>query len=79
MHLHLKGLIDAAAESAKLAARALKVEDELLKLRKRVGAAGYEDKVPADVRASNAEAITAGEKQLAVIATLRAQYESWAK
>ena len=79
VHLHLKGLIDPTAESAKLAARAMKVDDELQKLRKRVSAAGYEDKVPADVRAANADAIAAGEKQLAVLAALRAQYESWTK
>ena len=77
VHLHLKGLIDPAAELLKLAGRAARVDEELGKLRKRVAAANYADKVPADVRAKDAEAAAAAEKQLEVLAALKAQYESW--
>ena len=79
VHLQLKGLVDPAVEIAKLNARVLKVEDELAKLRKRMSAAGYEDKVPADVRAANSEVLEAGLKQVEVLRGLRATYESWAQ
>ena len=77
LHLHLKGLVDPAQELKKLAARALRVADDAERLRKRVTAAGYEEKVPADVRAANAEALEALDKQAAIIGALQAQYQAW--
>ena len=61
----------------RLAAAPLRVVDDAERLRKRMGTAGYEDKVPADVRGANAEALEALDKQAAVIAALQAQYEAW--
>ena len=78
VHLHLKGLVDPAVELRKLAVRAAKVEDDLAKLRKRCEVAGYAEKVPAEVRAANAEALVAFEKQREVVKELSAQYSSWA-
>jgi valyl-tRNA synthetase len=77
LHLHLRGLIDPAVELKKLAAKALKLEDEAGKMRKRASAPGYEDKVPADVRAAAAEALASHEAQLATVRALQAQYTSW--
>ena len=77
LHLTLKGLVDPAVEIKKLSAKALKLEDEAGKLRKRMASAGYIEKVPADVRAANAESLAGLEGQLAVIATLIAQYAGW--
>ena len=77
LHLHLRGLVDPAVELKKLGAKALRLEDDIAKMRKRMATAGYEDKVPDDVRASNAEALGGFEAQLDIIRGLQAQYTSW--
>jgi valyl-tRNA synthetase len=77
IHLLLKGLVDPAAEVAKLEKRADKTAKEVDSYKRRAAAPGYADKVPEDVRAADAEALAAAEKQLAVLRSLAEQYRSW--
>lgn len=78
VHIQLRGIVDPAKEVEKLAKKAAKVAEDAAKLAKRMAVAGYEDKVPADVRVANIEAAAGFAKTLEGIAALRAQYESWA-
>ena len=79
VHLQLKGLVDPAAEVAKLEKRADKVAKEVEGIRKRQAVASYADKVPAEVQAADAAQLQALDKQAGVIAGLVAQYKSWVK
>jgi valyl-tRNA synthetase len=54
--LRLAGLIDVEAELARRAKKTANSQKKLENLRKRMGIAGYEEKVPAEVRESNREA-----------------------
>ena len=77
VYLQLKGLVDPAAEAAKLAKKAAKLTKEADDLRRRAAAPGFAEKVPEDVRAGMAEQLASIDKQQAVIAALVAQYASW--
>ena len=78
IHMQLLGLVDPAAEAAKLAKRITKVNAELEAIRKRTLAPGYAEKVPADVQAANAEAVAGLERQLTVMAALAESYKEGA-
>lgn len=78
VHLLLRGLVDPAAEVAKLDKKADRLRGEGDHLRRRMAAPTYADKVPADVREKDAEAVASVDAQLAAIAELRAQYAGWA-
>ena len=78
IYLQLKGLVDPAVELAKLEKKAQKMEKDEEGIRKRMAAASYADKVPAEVQASDAAQLAALAKQGAVVAELSAQYKSWA-
>ena len=79
VHLQLKGLVDPAAEVAKLEKKRDKVAKEREGIARRVAAPSYAGKVPAEVQAADAAQAAALEKQDGVIAGLIAQYKSWAK
>ena len=78
VHIQLRGIVDPAKEIEKLARKAAKVTEDQAKLAKRMAVAGYEDKVPEDVRVTNAETAAGYAKTLEGIAALKLQYESWA-
>jgi len=77
VYLQLKGLVDPAAELAKLEKKAAKLKEEAEAVRKRQAHATYKEKVPAEVQEADAAGLAAAEKQGAVIEGLMAQYKSW--
>lgn len=67
VHMNTKGLVDVAAEIAKLQKKLTQVQKQIDTINKKVSAAGYETKVPENVRAGNAERLqryTAEREQL---------------
>jgi valyl-tRNA synthetase len=77
VYIQLKGLVDPAAEIAKLDKKLVKLRKEMDDLRKRSSAPGFEEKVPAEVRVAMAEQLAAAEKQTVIIEGLQRQYASW--
>jgi valyl-tRNA synthetase len=77
VHLLLKGLIDPAAEIVKLERKHEKVAKDVDRLKRLIAGASYEEKVPADVRALNAEQLAANLKQGETLQVLMAQYRAW--
>jgi len=77
VHLQLRGLIDPAAEAAKLDKRAEKSARELEALQRRMTAPGYKEKVPERVQAENAEQAARTSTELETLRALAAQYRSW--
>jgi valyl-tRNA synthetase len=77
VHLLLRGLIDPAAEVAKLERKAERLAKEAEILQRRAAAPGYEAKVPAAVRAQNAEALARLQHEREVLGALQQQYRAW--
>jgi valyl-tRNA synthetase len=67
VYMNLRGLIDTKAEIAKLQKKLKKVDKDIATMNKRMSAATYESKVPAAVRATNAEHLDNLTKQRGVI------------
>eukprot|EP00884_Botryococcus_braunii_P011915 jgi/Botrbrau1/20724/Bobra.0058s0053.1 len=62
--LLLTGLLDPAKEIDKLKAKQAKTAERRDALAKKVGAAGYKEKTPAEVQASDAEKLATASKEL---------------
>jgi valyl-tRNA synthetase len=77
LHLLLRGLIDPAAEVAKLERKAERLGKEAEILQRRAAAPGYEAKVPAAVRAQNADALARLQHEREVLVALQQQYRAW--
>ena len=77
IYIQLKGLVDPTVETAKLTKKRFKLEKEAEDVRKRRDAAGFEQKVPKEVRDAMAEQLGAAEAQIKVIEDLIKQYASW--
>jgi valyl-tRNA synthetase len=77
IYLQLKGLVDPAAELAKMEKAATKIRDDAEAIRKRQAAATYKEKVPAEVQEADAAQLAALEKRAVVVAGLMQQYKSW--
>lgn len=63
-YLLLQGVVDPAKETERLSQKQEKLEAQLAKLRAAMGVAGYEAKVPAEVRAANEDKVRQTEGEL---------------
>jgi valyl-tRNA synthetase len=79
LHLLLKGLVDPAQEIEKINKRQANIEKGMDRIVAKMSLASYMEKVPADVRATDAENVASFKAQLAVLHSLRAKYEDWLK
>ena len=74
LYLLLKGQVDPAAEIAKLTKRVAATEKQAADLEKKMAMEGYEEKVPENVRAENADKM---EKLRAEVASTKAAIEDF--
>eukprot|EP00127_Corallochytrium_limacisporum_P003771 Clim_evm103s152 gene=Clim_evmTU103s152 len=76
-YIYIKGLVEPGKEIKKLEGKVTKLQSQIANLSKRMDMDGYVQKVPADVRAKNAEQKEAFDNELIAVKKAIAMYQNW--